>query len=301
MKKVIDHRVSTSLKEFLQYRCQADLEAFHTVTGQLFRYEDEKYDAIAYGAPEGGWVYNSDIAGVEVPSIPGYSRGVSGMSIDYINGRFLFDPAFPNIPLTGVYTASEVNWYLSTSSESKLIFETKYEQSPVLDPPDSYLPPYSTICPAAFVKPFSTNNIPHCFGGEDWSIFNHRIILMMPNEMYLAGVAKVIRDVRHSIFPLLPDWTLNQMGDLKDISWNYQDSMTTFDYYGFISNSSFQIEEADIFTAENPKLYVGIGNVEVRVFRNPRTPDNQKIPSPAFWFNNDPFVWYNGDDGFWPS
>ena len=271
MKKVIDQSLISSLKEYLNYKTQKELEAFHNVTGQLFRYEDKKYNYICYGAPEAGFVYNTDIPNVIKPSISGYVAGVSGMvATDYINGRFIFSGGFPNIPLTGAYSVSEINYYVSSNLESKLLFETKYEQSPVLNPANSYIEPYNFIAPCVFVKPFETENENYAFGGLDWGVWHFRIIAMMANESYLQGVSKVVRDSYQDYFPLLQNFALNQFGDTKDSTWNYSDYMANNEYKAFISESSFKIEEPDIFTAQNPKMYMGIGNIEVRVVRNPR-------------------------------
>jgi len=274
MKKVIDHSIQSSLLRYLQYRTLVDLEAYHTVTGELFRYEDPRYDLIAYGAPEGGWVYDK-ISGVIPPSIPGYSRGVSGMVCpDFINGRFLFSGDFPNIPLTGSYTVSEVNYYNSSDSMAKILFEDKYQQSPVLKPAASYLEPYSFITPCVFVKAFETNNEPYCLGGEDWTIVQYKLICLMPNESYLAGIGKVIRDCRQEIFPLLKNFALNQYGDLKTINWDYEHFMKVNDYYGFISDATFKPEEPDVFISQNPNMFIGIGNIEVRIVRRPGDPNS---------------------------
>lgn len=270
MKKIIDHSVGSSLLQFLKYRTEKDLEAFHTVTGELHRYVDSRFGLVAYGSPEAGWIYNTDIPGTVDPSIPGYDRGVSGMiAKDFINGRFLFSGNFPNIPLTGSYSVSELNYYLSSNSEAKLIFETKYQQSPVLNSDTGYLNPYDFICPCVFVKPFETNNEPFSLGGLDWTVLNYRIIGLMPNESYLAGLSKIVRDSRQEIFPLLQNFALNQYNDLKELSWNYPQYCEENQYYAFISDSTFKIEEPDIFTKENSKLFCGIGNIEVRIVRQP--------------------------------
>jgi hypothetical protein len=272
VKKSIDHHIASSLLQFLKYKGQRDLEAFHTATIPLFTYEDEKFDKVALGGAEAGWAYNKDIPGIVTPTISGYNRGDNGMSIDFTNGRFLFDPPFTATGLTATVSVDEINWYISNLSSAEIIFETKYEQSPVLNPANSYIPPYQYIVPAVFIKTFETHNEPYSLGGQDWSLFNYRIVCLMPNESYLAAIGGLIRDAKEEIFPLLQGWTLNQLGDLQDLSWNYQDFCRDNPYYAYISDSTFKIEEPDVFSSDNPKLYLGLGNIEVRIVRQPRAP-----------------------------
>lgn len=274
MKKTIDHHIQSSLKEYLQYRGQKDLEAFHTVTLPLYRYEDERFDKIAYGSPEAGWAYNTDISGVVTPNISGYSRGDSGMSIDFRNGRFLFDPPFAATGLYAQASVNELNWYISNNSEAQIIFETNYQQSPVYNQPTGYLKPDNYILPAVFIKTYQTESEPYSLGGLDWSVWNYRIICMMPNEMYLAAIGGLLRDVKTEIFPLLKGWATNQLGDLRLLNWNYANFMADCDYYAFISDSTFKIEEPDVFIGDNPKMYLGIGNMQVRLVRQPRNPSS---------------------------
>lgn len=272
MKKSIDHHIAVGLKEFLQYKAQKNLEAFHTVTLPLFRYEDEKFDKIAYGASEASWLYNTDIAGTVTPTISGYSRGDNGMSIDFVNGRFLFDPPFAATGLSATVSVNELNWNISNLSEAQIIFETKPLQSPVLNPATSYLPPYNYIIPAVFIKTFETHNEPFALGGLDWSTWSFRIVCLMPNESYLTAIGGLIRDAKEEIFPLLQGWPLGQLGDLNELSWNYSDFCRDNEYYAYISDSTFKIEEPDVFSSDNPKLYLALGNIEVRLVRQPRAP-----------------------------
>lgn len=272
MKKIIDHTVQESLLHFLQYRTLVDLEAYHVASGQLYRYIDPETDFVAYGAPEAGWVYDK-IPGVVKPSISGYAPGVSGMiAPDYPNGRFLFESDFPNISLSGIYTAAEVNFYLASDTEAKLIFETKYQQSPVLSPANSYLQPNNFIAPCVFVKSFQTENQPYSLGGCDWTVWRYKVIALMANESQLAGIQKVIRDSYQCMFPLLQKGALNPFGDTWDSTWNYEDYQKNNQYRAYITDSTFKIEEGDIFIGQNPNLYCGIGILEVRIVRQPATP-----------------------------
>ena len=255
MDKVIDHIIQESLLEFLNYRTQIDLKAYHNATGELYRYIDPRTKLVAYGAPEAGWVYNKVPNRIR-PIISGFTPGISGfIGPDYVNGRFMFSGNFTAPTLTGSYTVAEVNYYLTSSTESKLLFETKYQQTPVLNAADSYIEPYNFITPCVFVKSYQTQNEPYCLGGDNCSVFNFKIVALMENEYQLAGIQKIIRDAYQCVFPLLNGGVINQFGGAWDLTWDYQYFAENNPYRGYISDSTFQIEEADVFTAANPKLF----------------------------------------------
>ncbi len=276
MKKVLDQSIISSFKAYLDYRIQKDLEGFYSVSEELTRYDDPKFsNKVAYAGSSAGWCYDDTVSGITQPQISGFVRGQSGMSIDFVNGRVLFDKPFPAQSISAEYVAKEANIYISSNSEYKLIFETKFEQSPVLNSSTGgYIQPYSFIAPCIFIKSFETHNEPFAIGGEDWGTWNLKVICLMDNESNLYGVGKVIRDSRQQIFPLLQNFALNQYGDLKDLLWNYPQYCEENQYYAFISDSTFKIEEPDIFTSQNSKLYMGIGNIEVRIVRQPGNPDS---------------------------
>ena len=267
MIKTVDHYVSSSLKEYLNYKCLTDLRAFKTVTGDLYQYSPKWAGKSALGSSYAGWVYDSSVSGAVIPV--GIS-GVSGAIPDYRNGRFIIPTGTNYTGLKSVFSVNEINFYISSSSESKLIFETKYEQNPDRRKPTSYIPPDSVVAPCVFIKNFNSKNKEHCFGGEVETKWNFKLIAMAQSESQLLGIQKIVRDSYSEIFPLLTTSVLNQYNNLKTASWGYADELNYIQDYFFIENSTFQIQETDLFTDDNPHLFVGVGNIDVCYYSNPR-------------------------------
>ena len=267
MLKTVDHFISSSLKEYLNYKCLTDLRAFTTVTGDFFQYSPKWAGKSALGSSYAGWVYDNSIAGATIPT---YLPGVSGAIPDYRNGRFIIPTGINYTGIKAVFSVNEVNFYISSSSESKLIFETKYQQNPDRKSATSYFPPDSVVAPCVFIKNFNSKNKEHCFGGEVQSIFNFKLIAMAKSESQLLGIQKIIRDSYSEIFPLLDESVLDQYNNLRSPTWNYEDQLSVVDDYCFIENATFQIQETDLFTDDNPHLFVGVGNIDVCYYSNPR-------------------------------
>lgn len=266
MNLTIDHTAAKSLKEFLSYKLLNDLRAFRTVSGTLTKYDPKWQNLSAFGSSYAGFTYDAGISGAIIPT--GLS-GVSGVVVDYRNGRFI-GPTGANFTGQTTFSVNEVNFYITSSPESKLIFETKYLQSPVRTPATGYIPPDSFVAPCVFVKSFSSESEDHAFGGESRSSFNFKVVAMMRRESELLGIQKVVRDARSEVFPMITGSVFNQYGGLTTPGWTYSGLFANMPDYFFVEDSTFKIVEADVFTDDNPKMYVGIGNIEVSYYSNPR-------------------------------
>jgi len=260
-----DHYIAQSLKEFLNWKCLSDLGAFKTVSGNFTTYKPEKKNFTAFGSPYAGFSYNSDISGV----IPANLSGVSGLKIDYRNGRFLA-PSGTSYSGGTTFSVNEVNFYVTSLPDSKLIFETKPLQNPVLSAATGFMPPNSVVAPCVFVKNYSSQSEEHCLGGYSKLDWTFKIVALMRREKELLGIQKIVRDARNEVFPILTETVFNEYGDLADPAWQYSEKMAAMDDYAFISDSTFKIVEADVFTDDNPKMFVGIGNLTVSFYENPR-------------------------------
>lgn len=262
---IIDHTIAQSLKEFLNWKCLRDLRAFKTVSGQLTPYSPRWQGKTALASPYAGFVYDSGINGAVVPTgLP----GVSGAYVDYRNGRFI---APTGSTYTGYipFSIHEINFYVSSSSESKLIFETQVLQSPELKSATGYIPENAFVAPCVFVKNYSTESEDHCLGGESRLTWNFKIVAMTRTEKELYGIQKVVRDCQNDIFPMITGSVFNPYGGLRDPNWTYGALLNNPDDYAFICDSTFKIVEADVFTDDNPKMFVGIGNIEIDYYYTP--------------------------------
>lgn len=268
MIKVIDQYLATSLKEFLNYKTLVDLQAFKTVTGQFYQYSPKWYGKSALGSSYATWVYDSSVPGATVPLA---FSGISGAVPDYKNGRFITPTGISYTGQTAAFSVNEINYYISSSSESKILFETNFERGPDYVTGNTYLPENSIIVPAVFVKSYQTESEELCLGGVVDSQWNFKIIALAQSESQLLGIQKVVRDSRGEIFPILGYSVLDKLGSLQIPGWNYQAEMQEPNNYAYISDSTFRIQENDLFTDKNADLYVGIGNIEVSFHGTPRT------------------------------
>lgn len=261
-----DHYIAQSLKEFLNYKTLKDLRAFSNVTGSLTSYNPKFQGLKAFGSPYAGFVYDSGISGAIVPT---GLAGVSGSRVDYRNGRFLA-PSGASYTGNSSFSVCDFNYYVTSSSDSKLIFETKALQAPVLSSATGYVEPKSVVAPCVFVKNFSSSSEDHCLGGESKLSWNFKIVCLARTEYELLGIQKVVRDSRQEIFPFITGSVLNQYGSLSQPGWTYQSEMDEMTDYCFVEDSTFKIVESDVFADDNPKMFVGMGNIEVSYYSNPR-------------------------------
>ncbi len=287
-----DHFIAQSLKEFLNWKTLSDLRAFKTVSGALTQYSPKWQGKSALGTPYGGMVYDQGISGATV--MTGLS-GVSGSYVDYRNGRFI-------VPTGTVYTGSlgfsinEINYYLTSSPESKLIFETKPKQNPVQRAATGYMPESSFIAPCVFVKSFSSESEDHCFGGENRLIWNFKIVCMMRTESQLLGMQKIVRDCRNDIFPMITGSLFNPYGGLTTPGWTYTGQMAGMTDYAFITNSTFKILELDVFTDDNPKMFMGVGNIEVDYHFTPEIEEEISLGNFVLVDDNQDIIGDSDDD-----
>lgn len=270
MTEGLGHKILSSIKEYFNYRLIKDYAAFRNISTNLYSYSDKKVNNATYGSPYAQWIYQSGLSGVQVPSsVSGINRGVSGMAIDFINGRFLFNSGITGLSLGTVnISVPDVNTYISTSSESQLINQTNFLVAPILTPATTYLPPYNYIASALFFRIQMTENEEMALGGLDKTKWRIRVTAVMKNDYHLAAVGEIVRDMNGRIFPIISN-PLNEANDLKDPSWDYLDILENPTQYASIDDSSFKFYEADPFTQKNPSLFIGIGMLEITLPRYP--------------------------------
>lgn len=271
MIKTISHNVLSSFKVYLDYKIGTKLQAFKNKTTTLYRYVDPSIsNKVCYGSPFAQWVYNQSVSGANIANgiigSPSISRGTSGLVVDYKNGRFLADSS-----VTGIYTANisvqEINSYISTLPDEKLLAQTNFTAIPDLKPASTYLPPRQLVLPAVFIRLLSKENDPAMFGGMQWTDFTIKLTCIMTSVDNLVAIQDLIADLERSIVPILDNSPLNEYNDLKDPSWNYSSSLSNPSSYFSIENANIRFTENDEFSEKNNTLHVGIGTLRCRVLR----------------------------------
>jgi hypothetical protein len=298
MKKIIDHDIISSFKEFLSYSLLNDLEAFRNVNVPLYATTPARRFAgkDVYGSPFAQWVYDSSIAGANIPSgVGALNRGVSGLSIDFKNGRVLVNSG---VPITGSIPVSipDFNIYVTTTSAQKIFLENKFEYAPYLKAPTSAIKADSIIAPCIFVSYTSTENVPFQLGGVESTNFSIQVAVFADNLHHLMGVQKVIRDMSDRVFPTLSLTPFNELNDLKYGYWDYtlvQQLNGNQENLIHINDTSFRILDLDYVNEKHPNILVGLGNVSISKFRRPETVDEVYYSTP--FQNGNEIIFYQQD------
>lgn len=274
MIKTISHQIVSSFKVYLDYMLLDKLQAYVNKTTNLYPYTDPSYPNKAiYGSPYAQWVYNGSASGVVVPSgVSGggfLARGQSGLVIDYKNGRIILNSGVSDT-FTANISVSEVNTYVSTLPDDKLLAQTNFSIIPDLKPANTYLPPRQLVLPAIFIRLISKDNEPAMFGGGEWTDFNLRLSCIMTDNTKLLAVEDMLADLERRIVPLLDSSVLNAYNDLFDPSWDYASILENTTSYFDIQDIKMRFIENDEFTQKNNSLHVGIVNIKCRMLRFPR-------------------------------
>lgn len=273
MKRILDHYISASLKEYISHRLLVDGEAFTNRTCPLYEYlPQDKSSLIAYGAAYAGWVYNSSVSGVQIPTTAGgFSRGQNGLKFDFKNGRVLFNSSNAGLNLSLNVSIPNFNLYITSKSDYSLINDTLSGQTPEVVPATTYVKPNSILTSALFIKNYSTKNKEFAFSGYDSTKFNMRLVGICRSEFELILLQGILRDLKERYFPLLTTTPLDEFNDLKSgTSYNYQAIMDAQNSLVRIDDVTFQTFENDTFAKNNPNIFMGIGHLTAALERFPR-------------------------------
>jgi len=232
MKASYLNNLTTSFYLWLDHEILSKGDAFINYTGKLYNSYDPNYDSYSsvYSSPFKQWVYDSSINGAIIPSgvynnDNFVAKNISGLAIDYNNGRVIFNNNIVNNNnLTARYSLKEFNIYFTDEKEDKLLFENAYSVRPKFSQITGGLT-YSEIpYPCIFIKNRSNENIPYAFGGEDKTESMIRCIILAKDSFSMDGVLSILNDSSKKVFPLLNpvDFPFNYLGDFKiGTSFNY--------------------------------------------------------------------------------
>ena len=278
MNYTLGHSVLSSAKTYFDYRLIADLAAYQNKTVALESYTDSRFgNMYAYGTPYAQFVYHSGVSGVQIASglyNPSFLAKNSGLLVDYNNARFLSTGIITGSK-TSTMSVREINTYLTTYSDSRILNESAFNSHPTYLPNRTgYIAPYQQVISAAFFRLNETKNEPLSLGGTDWTAYQVRILCAMNDNFKLTAVADMIRDMKNRTFPVLQGqyaWPFNEHGDIKG-GWDYNSYLSNPPVTAFIDRASFGYIQNDVFSAKNPQLEVGIGTLDIRIARNPHLP-----------------------------
>jgi len=270
MKRVLDHDVISSFKEYLNHRLLDDLNGFRNETVQLFPFSGARKfkGKDIYSSPYSQWVYDSAISGVQIPSgVGSLNRGTSGLFLDFKNGRVIVDSG---TPVSGSLDVSlpDFNIYVTTTPFQKIVLEDKFLYKPYLKPATSVGKSDAIIAPCIVLSLMATTSQPFELGGVDSSSFMIQIGVLADKMYHLMGAQKIIRESARRVFPLCSQTPLNEYNDIKDGYWNYDmvKDFVSASQLLYITRTSFRIVDSDFINENHPNLYLGVGTIAISKF-----------------------------------
>lgn len=232
MKASYLNNLTSSFYLWMDHEILSKGEGFINYSGQLYSTYDPTFEGMSsvYSSPFKQWVYDSSISGANVPT--GIynngslmTKGTNGLSIDYNNGRVIFNGNIVNNNnLTVNYSIKEFNIYFTDQKEDKLLFENAYSVRPKFTQVMSGLSYEEIPYPCIFIKVRSSENTPFSFGGQDQTENMIRCIVLAKDSYSMDSVLSVLNDSSKKVFPVLNPNSLpfNYLGDFKTgNSFNY--------------------------------------------------------------------------------
>lgn len=231
-----------------------------------------------YASPFKQWNYDTSISGSNVPTgvyVNGIfcNKDVSGLKIDYMNGRVIFSGGsqYQNLTVSGNYSVKDYNIYPTTKSNEELIYETKYELRPSYHKTLSGINNRALVVPGIFITHMNSTNELFEFGGLSETTVNIHCVILSDSVDQLNSVGSIIADQKLSYFPVLTKTPLNYYGDFKSGNYNYLEYIgnPTSDGLAFISDADFYKLSDKKFSDNYPDLRFGMADLEVKLIRVP--------------------------------
>lgn len=254
-------------------------EAYSNASGSLAKRNDPNLSSYhIYASQYKQWVYDKSITGANIPSgvyvdNSFVSRGVSGLKIDYQEGRAIFTGSKSNWSVSGNFAVKDFNIYTTTKSDEELLFETNY----VVNPSTKYMATGDltdkVVAPCIFLKIKNMDNEDFAFGGMDNTVVNARAMILASSESSLQGVGNIFCDSQKTSFCLLNNTPLNRFGDTKSGMYNYTGLVQeSFDYSNlvYIQKAKFSKLNQQAISNKFPDLYVGFIDLRLELPRWPR-------------------------------
>lgn len=286
MKPVYNHKLMVNFYLWFDHYLQLKGEAYKTYTTDFYYYADERLpDKVVFGSPYKQFCYNQAVTGAHViNTVSGdgseYAKTVSGMKIDYGNGRVIFDSGVSTgISFSGLYSVKDFNVYLTNDREEDLIIEDKFKlNSRYISQSATYIAPYDNVVPAAFLSLDDSTNYPYALGGENKTQTNAKAVVLAQDPYDLEGILSVFRDSKDQGFSDIPftGMPFDEYGEIKSLHYpngfnytgvadDYSDNVYFVDWVN-VSKASEQVR------SQLPSnLYVGFIEFEISKCRFPRS------------------------------
>jgi hypothetical protein len=299
MKPLFQHTLTNSFTLWFDHFLLKKGEAYRNLTNvPLSYYEDSQLDGdyVAYASPYKQWVFDSDITGANVVGavkVGGldWTRATNNdgsgvdpkMSVDYLNGRVLFNSALGSGLSVAVSSVAvkDFNIYATDESEESLVVEDKYDTNSRFFEAVTPIDPYKQVVPAIFIANQGSRNEPIAFGGLDNTLTMFRCVVFAENLYQLDGALSVFNDSKEEVFYQVgyDNHPIDEFGDIK-ASIDSAPTNSIYKYSGLPfeeSNSPYVISSVTVSklsdkinTKISPSLFIGFIDIEVSKFRYPR-------------------------------
>lgn len=275
----IDHRLVPSFQEYINWKILDKGRAFSIVSTGFYKQTGiRNTSVVSYASPYKSFVYDSGISGVVLMTgVSGngtfINKGVSGLTIDYMNGRVLFttDPNFSQV--SGTFTLKDINIKYSTKSVEELLMNTKYVKQPIGNQVVTGLSENVETYPIIFVNYTPGENKPRALGGMDETKFYFNCLCVMDNHYTLDGVLSILRDLNNTEVGIFEnnEIPINISGDLKG-NYTYTGTMASKAW-----PNAFHIEEVSVLKLPpetnnefGQNIYIGEAEFSCGISRFPR-------------------------------
>ena len=267
---------------YLDRQIQQKGRAYTSNSGLFYKAADpELPNNTVYSLPYKQMVSDFSITGAIIPTGVWINnvfatKGVSGLKIDYNNGRAILSggAAYQNLSISGAYSIKDFNIYPTTKSDEDLIFESKFQLNPSYSRTLSGVAKDALVVPGIFITTTNFKNTPLEFGGMVYTNVNIHMVIIADSKDLLDAVGNLIIDEKYSSFPIVTSNKLpfNAYGDYKtgSVNFNYLSLVRDFtSSLGYIEEANFYKLSNKDFNGRYPDLKVGLADLKIKVPRLP--------------------------------
>jgi hypothetical protein len=290
MKGQFDHQVMQSFLLWFDHTLLLKGEAYTNTSGQYYDVYDQYDGFYSYALPYKQIVSDHSITGASgsIPTgvylggdfiTPSGTNGPDAYNefrdIDYDNGTVNFVSG-QSSTITSNYSVKDFSTYLSSETEEKLLFETKYKLSSEVIQSVSGLAPKEVTYPVVFLIHKGTRNEGFTFAGMDQTIFDVRALVLADSQFDLDGVGSIFRDKVRTHIAMLKasENPFNVFGGYKShTNYNYTGVTNGKNVIDRLYINEVAVSKTDRLSSEvnnNPDIFFGIIDFEAVAYRYPR-------------------------------
>lgn len=266
MKETLNHSILSSAYLWIDNKFVEHGEGFVNVSGNL------KKNGAAQLFPYRQLVYDTSISGVTVPSGVYVNSSFSGVPIDYMKGQ-----AYVNTSATvsGRYSAKEINVYTSMKSEQKVLFESRFQESPKANSTFTGYNAADYVYPCAILKIGAGANSSISFDGACSTVVPLRVMLICENDYQYQSATSLLRDSYETHIPLFSTSQLpfSSSGTLK-FPFDYSASGSLISQnsnnLAYVKNVSISDFDPRVNNEIAPNVVGGFVDLDLECLRFPR-------------------------------